>query len=105
MGYGVRLHVWGQYALFTRPEIKAERLSYDVMTPSAARGIIEAIHWKPAIRWIITRIHVLEPIRFQSIRRNEVSHKAPAGKIRQAARRGDLAGLQLLVDENRQQRA
>ena len=105
MTYGIRLHVWGTHALFTRPELKVERLSYDVMTPSAARGILEAIHWKPAIRWVIDRIHVLEPIRFQSIRRNEVGHKAPAGKIKQALNRGDLGGLQLLVDEDRQQRA
>lgn len=105
MTFGVRLHVWGKNALFTRPEMKVERVSYDVMTPSAARGILEAIHWKPAIHWVIERIHVLEPIRFQSIRRNEVGHKAPAGKIRQAMNRGDLGGLQLLVDEDRQQRA
>lgn len=90
---------------FTRPEMKVERVSYDVMTPSAARGILEAIHWKPAIRWVIDRIHVLEPIRFQSIRRNEVGHKAPARNIRKAMKRGDLEGLQLLVDEDRQQRA
>jgi len=105
MSYGIRLHVCGRHALFSRPELKVERLSYDVMPPSAARGILEAIHWKPAIRWVIDRIHVLEPIRFQSIRRNEVGHKAPAGKIRQAMNRGDLGGLQLLVDEDRQQRA
>ncbi|MCK9551010.1 type I-C CRISPR-associated protein Cas5c [Aquamicrobium sp.] len=105
MAYGIRLHVWGQHALFTRPELKVERYSFDVMTPSAARGILEAIHWKPAIRWVIDRIHVLKPIRFQTIRRNEVGHKAPAGKIKQAMNRGDLAGLQLLVDEDRQQRA
>ena len=105
MTYGIRLHVRGQHALFTRPELKVERQSYDVMPPSAARGILEAIHWKPAIRWVIDRIHVLEPIRFQSIRRNEVGHKAPAGSIRRAMNRGDLAGLQILVDEDRQQRA
>ena len=105
MSYGIRFHVWATHARFTRPELKVERLSYDVMTPSAARGILEAIHWKPAIRWVIDRIHVLEPIRFQSIRRNEVGHKAPAGKIKQALNRGDLGGLQLLVDEDRQQRA
>lgn len=105
MAYGIRLHVWGRNALFTRPELKVERTSYDVMPPSAARGILEAIHWKPAIRWVIDRIHVLEPIRFQSIRRNEVGHKAPAGKIKQAMNRGDLEGVQLLVDEDRQQRA
>ena len=105
LSYGVRLHVWGRHALFTRPELKVERTSYDVMPPSAARGILEAIHWKPSIRWVIDRIHVLEPIRFQSIRRNEVGHKAPAGTIRRAMNRGDLEGLQLLVDEDRQQRA
>lgn len=105
MAYGIRLHVWGQHALFTRPELKVERVSYDVMTPSAARGVLEAVHWKPAIRWEIDRIHVLEPIRFQSIRRNEVGHKAPAGTIKRAMNRGDLEGVQLLVDEDRQQRA
>src|SRR5690625_1683791 len=72
MSFGVRLHVWGERACFTRPELKTERFSYDVITPSAARGILEAIHWKPAIRWCIDRIHVLKPIRFESIRRNEV---------------------------------
>lgn len=105
MTYGVRLLVWGQHALFTRPELKVERVSYDVMTPSAARGILEALHWKPSIRWVIDRIHVLEPIRFQSLRRNEVGHKAPAGTIKSAMKRGDLGGVQLLVDEDRQQRA
>jgi CRISPR-associated protein Cas5d len=105
MTYGIRLKVSGDYACFTRPEMKVERVSYDVMTPSAARGILEAVHWKPAIRWIVDAIHVLEPIRFQSIRRNEVGHKAPAGKIKSAMKRGDLEGLNLLVDEDRQQRA
>ncbi|MBD1549417.1 type I-C CRISPR-associated protein Cas5c [Roseibium aggregatum] len=105
MSYGIRLKVWGNHGCFTRPEMKVERVSYDVMTPSAARGILEAIHWKPAIRWVIDAIHVLEPIRFQSIRRNEVGQKAPAGKIKSAMKRGNLAGLQVLVDEDRQQRA
>lgn len=85
--------------------MKVERVSYDVMTPSAARGILEAIHWKPAVVWRIDRIHVLSQIRFQSLRRNEVGHKAPAGKIKQAMNRGDLGDLQLLADEDRQQRA
>lgn len=105
MSFGVRLRVGGRHALFTRAELKAERVTYDAMTPSAARGILEAIHWKPAIHWVVDRIHVLHPIRFQSIRRNEVGHKVPAGKIRTAMNRGDLEGLQLLVDEDRQQRA
>ena len=105
MTFGIRLHVAGPYGLFTRPEMKVERVSYDVITPSAARGILEAIHWKPAIRWVIDAVHVLHPIRFQSIRRNEVGHKAPTGNIKRAMNRGDLEGLQILVDEDRQQRA
>ncbi len=75
MSYGIKLRVWGDYALFTRPEMKVERVSYDVMTPSAARGILEAIYWKPAISWIIDRIHVLKPVRFGNIRRNEVAKR------------------------------
>jgi CRISPR-associated protein Cas5d len=75
------------------------------MTPSAARGILEAIHWKPAITWVIDAIHVLKPIRFHTLRRNEVGHKAPAGKIKTAMNRGSLEGLQILVDEDQQQRA
>ena len=105
MAYGVRLWVSGDFACFTRPEMKVERVSYDVMTPSAARGILEAIHWKPAIRWIVEAVHVLKPVRFQSIRRNEVGHKAPAASIRQAMKSGDISDLLLLVDEDRQQRA
>ncbi len=75
MGYGVKIEVWGEYALFSRPEFKVERVSYDVITPSAARGLIEAIYWKPAIRWNIDKIHVLQPIRFTNVRRNEVKSK------------------------------
>jgi CRISPR-associated protein Cas5d len=85
--------------------MKVERVSYDVMTPSAARGLLEAIHWKPAIRWVVDRIHVLSPIRFQSIRRNEVGRKASVANIKKAMKSGDLAGLALRVDEDRQQRA
>lgn len=102
---GVRLHIWGEHALFTRPEMKAERVSYDVITPSAARGILEAIHWKPAIRWHVDCIHVLRPIRFQSIRRNEVGVKASASLASGAMKRGTIEGLGIAVDENRQQRA
>lgn len=105
MPYGVKLLVSGDFACFTRPEMKVERVSYDVMTPSAARGILEAIHWKPAIRWIVSAIHVLKPIRFQSIRRNEVGHKAPVAAIRKAMNAGSIGDLALLVDEDRQQRA
>lgn len=66
------LEVWGDMACFTRPELKVERVSYDVITPSAARAIFEAIFWKPAIRWEVTRIEVLNPIQWTSVRRNEV---------------------------------
>lgn len=105
MAYGVRLHVWGERACFTRPEMKVERVSYDVMTPSAARGILEAVHWKPAIRWVVDRIHVLRPIRFQSFRRNEVGAKASAATAGTAMRAGTTAGLGIVVEDNRQQRA
>lgn len=66
------LEVWGPYACFTRPEFKVERVSYDVITPSAARAIFEAIFWKPAIRWQVTKIEVLNPIKWASVRRNEI---------------------------------
>lgn len=105
MSYGVRLLVSGNYACFSRPEMKVERVSYDVMTPSAARGMLEAIHWKPAIRWVIDAIHVLKPIKFRSIRRNEVGAKVPVRAVKTAMTRGSLEGLHLRVDENRQQRA
>jgi CRISPR-associated protein Cas5d len=68
--------VWGNLACFTRPEMKVERVSYEVMTPSAARGILEAIFWKPEFHWQIRAIHVLKPIRFFSILRNEVNNRA-----------------------------
>ena len=105
MSFGVKLHVWGDHACFTRPEMKVERVSYDVMTPSAARGVLEAVHWKPAILWVVDAIHVLNEIRFTSIRRNEVGSKIPAGSVKSAMNRGDTNGLGLAVDEDRQQRA
>jgi CRISPR-associated protein Cas5d len=105
VAYGVRLRISGEFACFTRPEMKVERVSYDVMTPSAARGILEAIYWKPAIRWIVEAIEVLRPIRVQSIRRNEVGHKAPIASIRKAMRSGDIGDLALIVEDDRQQRA
>lgn len=105
MSQGIKLQVSGDHALFTRPEMKVERMSYDVMTPSAARGILEAIHWKPAIKWVVDAIHVLKPIRFQSIRRNEVGHKIPAGKAKSAMKKGTLDGLYVAVEDDRQQRA
>lgn len=101
---GVCLHVWGDWACFTRPEMKAERVSYDVMTPSAARGILEAVYWKPQIRWVVERIHVLRPIRFMNLRRNEVGSRIPAGTAASAMRAGE-GRLGLVIEENRQQRA
>jgi CRISPR-associated protein Cas5d len=105
MSYGIKLWVGGRRACFTRPEMKAERVSYDVITPSAARGILEAIHWKPAIRWVIDSIHVLKQIRFESIRRNEVGCKINAGSVKRAMSEGSTVGLALYVDNDRQQRA
>jgi CRISPR-associated protein Cas5d len=68
--------VWGEFALFTRPEMKVERVSYEIMTPAAARGILEAILWRPEMRWIVERIDRLAPVEYAQFRRNEVSVKA-----------------------------
>jgi len=102
-GQTVHLRVWGDNACFTRPEMKVERVSYDVMTPSAARGVLEAILWKPAIRWIVTRIDVLNPIRWESVRRNEVSDVVPVSSVRTAMNKGGQ--LALYIEDKRQQRA
>lgn len=104
MPRGVVLRTWGPYACFTRPEMKVERVSYDVITPSAARGILEAIYWKPAIRWIVERIRVLTPIHFMNIRRNELARKIPVGTVKQAM--NDLVTpVEIFIEEDRQQRA
>jgi CRISPR-associated protein Cas5d len=104
MGYGITVRVCGPYALFTRPEMKVERVSYDVITPSAARGIIEAVYWKPAIRWVIDKIHVLNEIQFTSIRRNEITEKASADDAFRAMK-GAKKLLHISAMGNRQQRA
>ena len=104
MSYGIRILTWAEYACFTRPEMKVERVSYDVMTPSAARGILEAIHWKPAIRWVVDQIHVLNKIRFDNIRRNEVGGKIAAGNVKKAMKGGPVLLCQY-TSEDRQQRA
>jgi len=103
MGYGIKIRVWGDYACFTRPEMKVERVSYDMMTPSAARGIIEAIYWKPAIKWTIDKIHVINPIKFTNIRRNEVSEVAKLGSIKKAMDKSEP--YHIIATENRHQRA
>ena len=105
MAYGIRLHVWGDRACFTRPEMKVERVTYDVPTPSAARGILEAIHWKPQIAWVIDRIHVLRPIHTQTFRRNEVGSRASATLAARAMKSRSLAGVGLAAGQDRQQRA
>jgi CRISPR-associated protein Cas5d len=98
------LEVWGDYACFTRPEMKVERVSYDVMTPSAARAIFEAILWKPAIKWNVTRIEVLNLIQWISVRRNEVGSVVPNPTARQMA--GELSEpIGIFIEEKRQQRA
>jgi CRISPR-associated protein Cas5d len=109
VAYGINLHCWGEWACFTRPEMKVERVSYDAMTPSAARGVVEAIYWKPEIRWHIDRITVLKPIKFTSVRRNEVKDKIGAGSVAKAMKDG-VGNLAFYVDDphtpdNRQQRA
>ena len=104
MSYGIKLHISGEFACFTRPEMNVERVSYDVITPSAARGILEAIYWKPQMRWVIDRIHVLKPIRFTNIRRNEVGTKAGAPTA--AAMKGErVATAGIIIEDARQQRA
>jgi len=104
MPYGVKLKVWGDYACFTRPEMKVERVSYDVMTPSAARGVLEAIYWKPAIRWVIDRIHVLNTICFDNVRRNELAGKLALGTVKKAMNDG-YSPVEVFIEEERQQRA
>ncbi len=104
MPSSIKLHISGEFACFTRPEMKVERVSYDAITPSAARGVLEAIYWKPQIRWVIDRIHVLKPIRFTNIRRNEVGSKATIPTA--ATMKGEaVPAIGILIEEERQQRA
>jgi len=98
------LEVRGDYACFTRPEMKVERVSYDVITPSAARAVFEAILWKPAIRWRVIKIEVLNPIKWISVRRNEVGAVVSARNAESAARLGK-GNLGLYIEDERQQRA
>lgn len=100
----VSLEVWGDYACFTRPELKTERVSYDVMTPSAARGLLESLFWHPGMRWIVDRIHVCAPIRFANLRRNEVKSTISAWSARTAMERG-TGEVYLVTSQDIQQRA
>ncbi len=98
------LEVTGDFACFTRPEMKVERVSYDVITPSAARAVFEAILWKPAIRWRISKIEVLNPIRWINLRRNEVGAVVSGRNVSTAMKKGE-GNLGLYVEDERQQRA
>ena len=100
----IRIEVWGDWALFTRPEMKVERVSYDVMTPSAARGLIEAIYWHPGMKWQVDRIYVRSPIRFSNLRRNEVKSVVNARTARTVMERG-RGELYLSASDDIQQRA
>lgn len=100
----VKVEVWGEYACFSRPEMKVERVSYDVMTPSAARGLLEAIYWHPGMKWVIDKIYVLKKIEFTNIRRNEIKSKISARNIR-SAMNGNVVPLYISTADNIQQRA
>ena len=104
MGNGppLEVKVWGEFACFTRPEMKAERVSYPVMTPSAARGVLEAIFWKPEFSWQVREIHVLNPIKHFSILRNEVNHKVAVSTVKSWATDG-YGGY--FADDNEKNRA
>lgn len=106
MGFGVKVDVSGPAACFTRPELKAERVSYNVMTPSAARGVLEAVYWKPAICWVIDRIRVINPVRFDTFRRNELKPKISYKQAKRASKGADIAlGIDASDVNNRTQRA
>lgn len=100
----IKLEVWGDYALFTRPEMKVERTTYDIITPSAARGLIEAIYWHPGLKWVVDRIHVCKPIRFTNLRRNEVKSTISARSANTVMERG-RGELYLNTSDDIQQRA
>ena len=100
----VKMEVWGDYACFSRPEMKVERVSYDVMTPSAARGILEAVYWHPGMKWVVDRIQVCSPIRFTNIRRNEVKDTISARNVRAVMSKGS-GDLYLATPDSIQQRA
>ncbi|MEG2541217.1 MAG: type I-C CRISPR-associated protein Cas5c [Clostridia bacterium] len=103
--YGIKLLIEGDYACFTRPEMKVERVSYDVPTPSAIRGIIESIYWKPAIKYVIDKIYVLKPIKFMNIRRNEVKEVASSRKMQSLMNGKDVDASIYRGGDNINQRA
>ena len=101
----IRLEVWGEYGLFSRPELKVERVSYDVITPSAARGIMESIFWHPGLRYVIDKIYVLSNIQYANIRRNEVKSKILSSKVKNAMQSGRIDDLYINTKEDIVQRA
>jgi len=105
MSYGFRVEVQGNYALFARPELKVERVSYEVITPSAARGILESVFWKPGLRYVIDQINVCAPIRFENIRRNEVNSKIPYSSVKSAEKKMTSGEMYLNTSSDRAQRA
>lgn len=105
MSYGFAVEVWGDYACFSRPELKVERVSYEVMTPSAARGILEAVFWKPEIKYIIDEIAVCTPIKMENIRRNEVNSKITSSTVANATKKLAEGSLGLVASGDRAQRA
>jgi len=102
MNYRYQVRIRGSLALFTRPEFKTERLTYDILTPSAARGILEAILWKPAIRWEIRRILLLAPVRYAQFKRNEVTSRVSVASAERAAKNG--TPLDYFAEDDRAQR-
>lgn len=100
----IQLEVWGPYALFSRPEMHVERVSYEVPTPSAARGLVEAVYYHPGLQWHIRRIYVLNPIRFTNIRRNEVKSKVLASDV-YSAMKGSGRPLSIVTSQQIAQRA
>lgn len=103
MSYGLRLHVRGAGACFARPDLSAERVSYPVITPSAARSILDALHWAPAIRWVVDRIIVCKPIRLDRVSQEEIGGKSTAQVIRM--QRDDQGGMTLQVEEGARHRS
>lgn len=103
MSYGIRIECWGKEACFTRPEMKAERVSYDIMTPSAARGMVESVYWHPGLKYVIDKIYLLAPVQFTNVRRNEVKSKILGSKVLGVAK--DHKPLHLVTSQDIVQRA
>ncbi|MBO6134761.1 MAG: type I-C CRISPR-associated protein Cas5 [Lachnospiraceae bacterium] len=104
MSFGFKIIVEGRYACFTRPELKVERVSYDVPTPGAIEGMLKSIYWKPAIRYEVDKIVVFNPIKFKSVRRNEVSSKISFSNVKKQMK-DDSVDISLYTKDDRSQRS